>query len=81
MYTSCRQQDNPTRSSTCSGSPTKLRTVRTRTQPRFARSSARTTRGIRAFNDPVVADERADVVVLTVRDGLSIIRRRSTPEA
>jgi caffeoyl-CoA O-methyltransferase len=38
------------------------------------------TRAIRAFNDHVVADERVEVVVLTVRDGLSIIRRRSTPE-
>jgi caffeoyl-CoA O-methyltransferase len=38
------------------------------------------TRAIRAFNDHVVADERVDVVVLTVRDGLSIIRRRSAPE-
>jgi caffeoyl-CoA O-methyltransferase len=37
------------------------------------------TRAIRAFNDHVVADERVEVVVLTVRDGLSIIRRRSTP--
>ena len=38
------------------------------------------TRAIRAFNDHVVADERVEVVVLTVRDGLSIIRRRSAPE-
>jgi len=34
------------------------------------------TRAIRAFNDHVVADTRVEVVVLTVRDGLSLIRRR-----
>jgi len=38
------------------------------------------TRAIRTFNDHVVADERVEVVMLTVRDGLSIIRRRSVPE-
>jgi caffeoyl-CoA O-methyltransferase len=38
------------------------------------------TRAIRAFNDHVVADQRVEVVVLTVRDGLSIIRRRPMPE-
>src|SRR4051794_24209936 len=32
------------------------------------------TRAIRAFNDHVVADSRVEVVVLTVRDGLSLIR-------
>jgi caffeoyl-CoA O-methyltransferase len=35
------------------------------------------TRAIRAFNDRVAADERVDVVVLTVRDGVSLIRRRA----
>src|SRR3954452_9676729 len=35
------------------------------------------TRAIRAFNDHVVADTRVEVVVLTVRDGLSLIRRRA----
>jgi caffeoyl-CoA O-methyltransferase len=34
------------------------------------------TRAIREFNDHVVADERVEVVMLTVRDGVSIIRRR-----
>ena len=34
------------------------------------------TRALRAFNDHVVADERVEVVMLTVRDGVSIIRRR-----
>ena len=34
------------------------------------------TRAIRDFNDLVVADERVEVVVLTVRDGISLIRRR-----
>jgi caffeoyl-CoA O-methyltransferase len=33
------------------------------------------TRAIREFNDHVVADERVEVVMLTVRDGVSIIRR------
>jgi caffeoyl-CoA O-methyltransferase len=35
------------------------------------------TRAIRAFNDHVLADQRVEVVMLTVRDGLSLIRRRS----
>jgi caffeoyl-CoA O-methyltransferase len=39
------------------------------------------TRAIRAFNDHVLADERVEVVMLTVRDGLSLIRRRSHIEA
>jgi len=34
------------------------------------------TRALREFNDHVVADERVEVVMLTVRDGVSIIRRR-----
>ena len=34
------------------------------------------TRAIRAFNDKVVADERVDVVMLPVADGLSLVRRR-----
>jgi caffeoyl-CoA O-methyltransferase len=34
------------------------------------------TRALRAFNDHVVADPRVEVVMLTVRDGVSIIRRR-----
>ncbi|HEX4697795.1 MAG TPA: O-methyltransferase [Actinomycetes bacterium] len=39
------------------------------------------TRAIRAFNDHVLADQRVEVVMLTVRDGLSLIRRRSGAEA
>ena len=39
------------------------------------------TRAIRAFNDHVLADARVEVVMLTVRDGLSLIRRRSNTEA
>ena len=35
------------------------------------------TRAIRAFNDHVASDERVEVVMLTVRDGVSLIRRRS----
>jgi predicted O-methyltransferase YrrM len=34
------------------------------------------TRALREFNNHVVADERVEVVMLTVRDGVSIIRRR-----
>jgi caffeoyl-CoA O-methyltransferase len=34
------------------------------------------TRAIRAFNDKVVTDERVDVVMLPVADGLSLVRRR-----
>jgi caffeoyl-CoA O-methyltransferase len=34
------------------------------------------TRALREFNDRIVADERVEVVMLTVRDGLSLIRRR-----
>jgi caffeoyl-CoA O-methyltransferase len=33
-------------------------------------------RALREFNDHVVADARVEVVMLTVRDGVSIIRRR-----
>jgi len=33
-------------------------------------------RGMREFNDKVVADPRVEVVMLTVRDGLSLIRKR-----
>jgi caffeoyl-CoA O-methyltransferase len=35
------------------------------------------TRAIRAFNDHVAADERVVSVMLTVRDGVTLIRRRS----
>ncbi|MFL6138137.1 MAG: O-methyltransferase [Frankiaceae bacterium] len=34
------------------------------------------TRAIRAFNDAAVADERVDVVVLPIGDGLSLLRKR-----
>jgi caffeoyl-CoA O-methyltransferase len=34
------------------------------------------TQALREFNDRIVADERVEVVMLTVRDGLSLIRRR-----
>ena len=36
----------------------------------------RSTTAIREFNDLVVADDRVEVVMLTVRDGVSLIRRR-----
>ena len=35
------------------------------------------TKAITEFNDRVVADERVEVVMLTVRDGVSLIRRRA----
>ncbi len=35
------------------------------------------TRAIRAFNDRVAGDERVVAVMLTVRDGMTLIRRRS----
>jgi predicted O-methyltransferase YrrM len=35
------------------------------------------TRAIREFNDRVANDNRVDVVMLTVRDGVSLIRRRA----
>lgn len=34
------------------------------------------TRALRAFNDMVHADDRVDAVILTIADGLSLIRRR-----
>ena len=34
------------------------------------------TRALREFNDHVAADERVEVVMLTIRDGVSVIRRR-----
>jgi caffeoyl-CoA O-methyltransferase len=38
------------------------------------------TQALREFNDHVVADDRVDVVMLTVRDGVSLIRhRRAAP--
>jgi caffeoyl-CoA O-methyltransferase len=39
------------------------------------------TQAIREFNDHVVADPRVEVVMATVRDGLSLIRRRSADRA
>jgi len=39
------------------------------------------TSAIREFNDRVVADERVAVVMLTVRDGVSLIRHRSAGRA
>ena len=37
----------------------------------------KSTAAIREFNDRVVADERVEVVMLTVRDGVSLIRHRA----
>ena len=34
------------------------------------------TRAIRAFNDRIAADERVTAVMLTIRDGITLIRRR-----
>jgi caffeoyl-CoA O-methyltransferase len=39
------------------------------------------TAAIKAFNDQVLADDRVEVVMLTVRDGLSLIRRRRAARA
>jgi len=39
------------------------------------------TAAITAFNDQVVADDRVEVVMLTVRDGVSLIRRRRAGRA
>ena len=39
------------------------------------------TAALREFNDRVVADDRVEVVMLTVRDGVSIIRRRRAGRA
>ena len=39
--------------------------------------SDKQTRGIAEFNDMVVADPRVEVVILPVRDGLSIIRKKN----
>jgi caffeoyl-CoA O-methyltransferase len=38
------------------------------------------TQALREFNDHVAADERVEVVMLTIRDGVSLIRlRRAGP--
>lgn len=37
------------------------------------------TRGIRRFNDLVAADPRVEVVILPLRDGLTLIRRKDCP--
>ena len=34
------------------------------------------TKAIRAFNDAVAADERVEGVILTLGDGLSLLRKR-----
>jgi caffeoyl-CoA O-methyltransferase len=39
------------------------------------------TAAIRAFNDQVLADDRVEVVMLTVRDGVSLIRHRRARRA
>ena len=39
------------------------------------------TAAIKAFNDQVLADDRVDVVMLTVRDGVSLIRHRRAGRA
>jgi caffeoyl-CoA O-methyltransferase len=39
------------------------------------------TAAIKAFNDQVVADDRVEVVMLTVRDGVSLIRHRRAGRA
>jgi len=39
------------------------------------------TEAIRAFNDRLARDDRVEVVMLTVRDGVSLVRRRATAPA
>jgi caffeoyl-CoA O-methyltransferase len=39
------------------------------------------TRALREFNDHVAADERVEVVMLTVRDGVSLVRHRRADPA
>jgi caffeoyl-CoA O-methyltransferase len=39
-------------------------------------SSEETTKAIKAFNDHVAADDRVECLMLTVRDGMTLIRRR-----
>ena len=43
--------------------------------------STRPPQAMREFNDHVVADERVEVVMLTVRDGVSLIRHRRADPA
>jgi predicted O-methyltransferase YrrM len=46
-----------------------------------ASDDSEATQAIREFNDHVAADERVEVVMLTVRDGVSLIRRRRADPA
>ena len=39
------------------------------------------TKAIKEFNERVAGDERVEVVMLTVRDGVSLIRRRGADRA
>jgi predicted O-methyltransferase YrrM len=41
-----------------------------------AKASDDNTKAIRAFNDAVAADERVESTILTVGDGLTLIRKR-----
>ena len=45
-----------------------------------ARESDLQTRGLQAFNDMVAADARVEKVILPLRDGLSIIRKKTLEE-
>ncbi|MCM1378376.1 MAG: O-methyltransferase [Clostridium sp.] len=38
------------------------------------------TLGVKSFNDLVAADDEVEVVILPIRDGLSLIRKRNTPK-
>jgi predicted O-methyltransferase YrrM len=46
-----------------------------------ASDDSEATQAIREFNDHVAADERVEVVMLTVREGVSLIRRRRADPA
>ena len=47
--------------------------------PQYAKDAQ--TRGILQFNDHVAADDRVEKVILTLRDGLTLIRKKDTPDS
>lgn len=47
--------------------------------PQYAKDAQ--TRGILQFNDHVVADDRVEKVILPLRDGLTLIRKKDTPDS
>lgn len=47
--------------------------------PQYAKDAQ--TRGILQFNDHVAADDRVEKVILPLRDGLTLIRKKDTPDS